>query len=70
MRPITLEQHRQPDGSNHHRATSGCPLEPCAVIDPQGDVRGDPCDCLHSNGVDDEGNIKWCCSKPLCRSGV
>lgn len=69
MRPITIEQRQQPDGSIHHVATVGCPLEPCAVIPKRGPVP-DPCECLHSNGVDDEGKIRWCCSKTPCRSGA
>lgn len=69
MRPITIKKDQQPDGSIHHVATVGCPLSPCAIVRLQGEVP-DACDCLHSNGVDDDGNIRWCCNKLPCRSGV
>lgn len=69
MRTITIEQHKKTDGCIHHVATVGCSLEPCSVVCPTG-VDRDPCDYLHSNGVDDEGNLIWCCNKPPCQSGV
>lgn len=69
MRLITIEQHPQPDGCIHHRATTGCALEPCSIICPKGN-NPDPCDYLHSAGVNDKGELIWCCNKPPCRSGA
>jgi hypothetical protein len=69
MRRIIIEQLQQPDGTIHHQATVGCALEPCSKIYPEG-IFPESCDYLHSNGVDGEGNLLWCCNKPPCSSGV
>jgi len=69
MRPIKIEQHHQPDGAIHHQPDCGCPLAPCAIVRKQGEIP-EACDCLHTNGVDDNGNLRWCCNKIPCRSGV
>lgn len=70
MRRITIEQHPKPDGCIHHQATTGCALEPCSIICPEG-VYPESCDHLHSDGIDEEtGKIKWLCNKPPCTSGV
>lgn len=69
MRPIALIQNLQPDGSIHHEPATGCSLGPCCIVRREGMVP-EPCDLLHSDGVDADGNIIWCCNKTPCRSGA
>jgi len=69
MTPIKIQQHRQAEGCIHHQTATGCALEPCSIICPEG-IYPESCDYLHSNGVDSEGELIWCCNKPPCSSGV
>ena len=70
MRPITLVQNTQPDGSIHHEPPTGCRLGPCCKVSREGVIPGEICDMLHSDGVDADGFIVWCCGKTPCRSGA
>jgi hypothetical protein len=69
MRILNLIEEKQPDGSIHHISGLGCPLEPCVDVKKEGMV---PvlCDCLFSDGVDENEKIIHKCNKPPCRSGA
>ena len=69
MRPITLHQHTQPDGSIYHETDSGCPLGPCVVVSPAAEVP-ETCCHLRCGGVDDQERLQWRCTKTPCRSGA
>jgi hypothetical protein len=68
MRRIKIDQLRQADGSIHHVAEVGCAIEPCAKVFPEG-TSPETCDYLHTDGVDGDGSLIWCCNKPSCTGG-
>lgn len=71
MRSITIEQHPNTDGTTRHIATVGCPLEPCTKTGKNGEmIESETCGHLHCGGVNDDGQLQWCCNKVPCRSGV
>jgi len=69
MRNIQLTKDPQQDGSIHHNPSTGCPLEPCVKVLVSGEMP-DVCECLHNNGVDENNELVWQCSKTPCRSGA
>lgn len=69
MRKIQLTKIPQPDGSLHHVSGVGCSMEPCVKIQVNCKPP-DVCACLHNDGVDEDENLLWKCSKTPCRSGA